>query len=248
MSKTTEYHQILRTLPDWEPYLRAESHLPGPRGNLELAQAAADEATPEQIERLLSYGPDIAAENTPDAFLAVCGTIALGRLLAEGNMAALPRLRELANDPRWRVRESVAMALQRWGDADMDGLIAGIRSWALGTPLEQRALAAGLCEPRLLGDDKYARATLNLLNQITHSILFIQERKTEAFQALRKGLGYCWSVAIAALPEEGKAYFKSWVNTPDPDIRWILRENLKKNRLAKMDAVWVDRMRKVGIQ
>ena len=25
----------------------------------------------------------------------------------------------------------------------------------------------------------------------------------------------------------------------DPDIRWIMRENLKKNRLVGMDAAWV---------
>ncbi len=248
MSRTAEYQNILQKLPDWEPYLRAESRLPGPRSNLELAQAVAEEATPEQIERLLSYGPDTAAENTPDAFLAVCGTIALGRLLAEGKMEALPRLREQANDPRWRVRESVAMALQRWGDADMASMIESIRSWAHGTPLEQRAMAAGLCEPRLLGDAGNARAALDLLNQVTRGILTNQERKTEAFQALRKGLGYCWSVAIAALPDEGKAYFESWLTTSDPDIRWILRENLKKNRLAKMDAAWVGRMQQEGIQ
>ena len=25
----------------------------------------------------------------------------------------------------------------------------------------------------------------------------------------------------------------------DPDIQWIMRENLKKNRLVRMDADWV---------
>ncbi len=81
----TDYHTVLCSLPDWEPYLRAESGLPGPRGNLELAQAVADEAVSDQIEHLLGYSTDIAPENTPDAFLEVCGTIALGRLLVEGN-------------------------------------------------------------------------------------------------------------------------------------------------------------------
>jgi hypothetical protein len=248
MSKTSSYQETLRTLTDWETYLRAESRLPGPRANLELAQAVAEEATSEQIERLLAYGPDAAPENSPDVFLAVCGIIAMGRLLAEGQMKILPRLREMANDPRWRARESVAMALQRWGDADTPGLIEGVRSWAYGTPLEQRAMAAALCEPRLLREPEHARAVLDLLNQVTGSILTLPDRKTEAFQALRKGLGYCWSVAMAALPGEGKAYFESWTTSPDPDIRWILRENLKKNRLVKMDAAWVQRMQKAGLQ
>ena len=42
------------------------------------------------------------------------------------------------------------MALQRWGDADMDGLLAAMTDWAAGNPWEQRAAAAALCEPRLL--------------------------------------------------------------------------------------------------
>lgn len=248
MSKTADYRLILRTTPDWETYLRAESRLPGPRANLELAYAATEEATPQQIDLLLAYGPETAPENTPDAFLAVCGTMALGRLLAEGNLDHLPRLRALANDPRWRVREGVAMALQRWGDANMPALLEHMRGWASGTPLEQRALAAGLCEPRLLRDPAHARAVLELLEQVTMNILAIKERKSEAFQALRKGMAYCWSVAIAALPDEGKAAFERWVPTCDPDIRWIVRENLKKNRLQKMDPAWVDRMLKTVLQ
>ena len=35
---------------------------------------------------------------------------------------------------------------------------------------------------------------------------------------------------------------EKWLASPDPDIRWIMRENLKKNRLVKMDAAWVARM------
>jgi len=27
----------------------------------------------------------------------------------------------------------------------------------------------------------------------------------------------------------------------DPDVRWIMKENLKKNRLLRMDADWVRR-------
>ena len=34
---------------------------------------------------------------------------------------------------------------------------------------------------------------------------------------------------------------EKWLVSPDPDIRWIMRENLKKNRLVRMDAAWVAR-------
>ncbi len=42
MNKSDTYRQILATLPEWEPYLLQESGLPGPRGNIELAQVVAD--------------------------------------------------------------------------------------------------------------------------------------------------------------------------------------------------------------
>ena len=248
MDKITAYRAALREITDWEPYLRANSNLPGPRGNLELVFAAAEEAAPVMIERLLANDPLRAPENTPEAFLAVCGTVALGRLLAESADEAeqariLARLRGLANDPRWRVREGVAMALQRLGDASVERLLAAIEDWAEGAPLEQRAAAAAICEPRLLRPPRHAAAALGLLDRITNRLQVSRARKSDAFQALRKGLGYCWSVAVAALPEEGKARFAAWADCPDPDVRWVLRENLKKNRLQKMDPAWTAAMK-----
>lgn len=58
---------------------------------------------------------------------------------------------------------------------------------------------------------------------------------------LRKGLAYCWSVAVASCPQEGKQRFEYWLDSPDKDVRWIVRENLKKKRLWRMDADWVTR-------
>ncbi|MBA3873794.1 MAG: hypothetical protein H0X30_32070, partial [Anaerolineae bacterium] len=57
----------------------------------------------------------------------------------------------------------------------------------------------------------------------------------------RKGLAYCWSVAVAALPEQGKPLMEKWLASSDKDIRWLMRENLKKDRLKRMDSAWVDR-------
>jgi len=56
---------------------------------------------------------------------------------------------------------------------------------------------------------------------------------------LRKGLAYCWSVAAAALPAEGKLYMEKWFDSSDRDVNWIMRENLKKKRMERMDAGWV---------
>jgi hypothetical protein len=235
------YRERLRALKDWDAYLRAESGLPGPRGNLELAQAAADEGDEATFRRYLGCTADLAPVNSPDEFLAFCGAVGLGRLLAEGRLDLLPDLRRCASDPRWRMREGVAMALQRWGGVDMDALLAAMAEWAAGTPLEQRAAAAAVCEPRLLKQEGHARAALEILDAITGAAHRSGTRRGEEFLALKKGLGYCWSVAAAALPAEGKKLMEAWMVVDDPDVRWIMKENLKKERLKRLDPAWVER-------
>jgi hypothetical protein len=243
MSSTDTYYVALHNLPaaDWDAYLLAHSNLPGPRGNLELAAVAADLGDAAQFRRWAALGPDVAPENTPGCFLAFCGIVGLGTVLRESPeefSETLRGLRGLASDPRWRIREAVAMALQRWGDADMPGLLAAMADWAAGNPWEQRAAAAGLCEPRLLKEPEHAAAVLRILDAITASIGQIADRKSDAFKTLRQGLAYCWSVAVAARPDAGKPLMEKWLASPDPDIRWIMRENLKKHRLVKLDGAW----------
>jgi hypothetical protein len=245
MTKADLYRIKLSEMDDWDAYLLRESGLPGPRGNIELAQVVADAGDRGLFERYLAYTANMAPVNSPYEFLAFCGAVGLGRLLAEGDQDLLPELRRCASDPRWRMHEGVAMALQRLGDADMPRLLAAMSEWAGGTPLEQRAAAAALCEPRLLVKADHARATLQILDRITGSIERIGDRKNADFLTLRQGLGYCWSVAVAALPAEGKPLMEKWLRSPDKDIAWIMRENLKKARLARMDADWVTRWRTI---
>ena len=135
------------------------------------------------------------------------------------------------------------MALQRLGDADMPRLLSAMQEWSTGTPFEQRAAAAALCEPRLLTEPDHARAVLAILDAITASIPARKDRRDEGFLAFRKGIGYCWSVAVAALPPAGKPLMEKWLDHPDKDIRWIMKENLGKARLARMDADWVETCR-----
>lgn len=56
MGKKDQYRDDLRHLPrsEWENYLLKFSGLPGPRGNIELAQAAAEEGNSEQFESWLT--------------------------------------------------------------------------------------------------------------------------------------------------------------------------------------------------
>jgi hypothetical protein len=230
VSRADEYRRELREAPDWEAYLRAHSNLPGPRGNLELLGAAADVGSLAQFER-------VAASD--DEFVAACGAAGLGQVAAAGEDGVLPKLRSLASDGRWRVREGVAMGLQRLGDARMNRLLGEMERWADGSPLEQRAAAAALCEPRLLGDPAHVRRVLAVLDRITASLASAPDRRSEDVRVLRQGLAYCWSVAAAALPEEGRTALDRWMATDDPDVRWVMRQNLGKRRIGALGTDWV---------
>src|SRR5204863_5194940 len=75
-----------------------------------------------------------------DEFLALCGTAGLGRIALLEPDTVIKRLHELASDPRWRVREGVAIALQRIGREDMPGLLVVMKGWAGDEPFVQRAV------------------------------------------------------------------------------------------------------------
>jgi len=239
MTRTELYRAQLSAMTDWEPYLWEHSGLPGPRANLELAQVVADIGDEVLFMRLLGHDASRAPVNSPQEFLAFCGVVGLGRLAAEGRLDLLPLIRTHASDPRWRMREGVAMALQRLGTRDMGTLLREMKQWARGNLLERRAAAAGLCEPALLREPADVAKVLAILDLITASVLKEKERKSAELVALKKRLGYCWSVAVVALPDQGKPRMERWFASDDPDVRWIMRENLKKARLARMDARWV---------
>lgn len=236
MAEIVLYIAALKKLDNWIPYLEQESHLPGPRGNLELAHAVAQIGSREQFEQLLGY--HAAETNTPQEFLLFCGVLGLGKLAAEGDLTQLSRLKQYASDPRWRIREAVATGLQLVGDRNMELLLQEMSAWSKGNWLEKRAAAAALAEPRLLKQTETAQKALFILDSITESMSNASHRADEGFKTLRQAMGYCWSVVVAALPVEGKKQMERWLTSADKDIRWIMGENLKKNRLLKADPSW----------
>ena len=229
MSRVEEYRAALRALPeaDWAAYLTDRSGLPGPRGNIELGLAFAEEASSDQINSVIATG---------DEYLTFCGVVGLGRLLAEGTGTGA-RLRAHATDERWRVREAVAMALQRLGDADVSRMLTLATTWAGDTdPLVQRAALAGVCEPRLLHTPNASATAVDLCYQVTESLAArpSEERRRREVRTLRQALGYCWSVAVAADPARGLPRFEALDPTSDRDVAWIVAANRKKTRLAHL--------------
>ena len=222
-SRVDTYRAELRSLADWEPYLKKHSGLPGPRANLELVAAVAEEGDADRLWRLSA---------SQDEFLALCGAAGLGRIALLEPETVMKWLRELAADPRWRVREGVAMALQRIGREDMKGLLAAMRAWSRDGAFVQRAVVAGLCEPALLKNDADTVEVLAILDHITRSLAATSDRKHDGFHVLRQALGYGWSVAAAAAPKNATPYLEKWLRSADRDVAWVMKSNLSKARMA----------------
>ena len=230
MTRREGYRADLQSLaPDGvAAYLTARSGLPGPRGNLELLDAFGDVGDARLVRRFAT---------DPDEYLRCCGIVGLGRLLTEGAAELAGELRGHACDPSWRAREAVAIALQRLGDADPGRLRAIVADWVGDErPLVQRAAIAAVCEPRLLTDPTTAGAALDACAAATAGLLAVPEdqRRHADVRTLRQALGYCWSVAVAAEPARGLVAFATLRREADPDITWVVRENLHKARLRRL--------------
>jgi hypothetical protein len=230
-----------------QDYIVSNSNLPGRRGNLELAAALAElvaDYAGSEAGRLwplcLELSSISAAEapvNDPRELLPFCGAVGLGAIgstCPDYFAPAVSRLKTLANDPRWRMREAVAMGLQRLLAQRKADVFQALAGWiAAGSLLELRAAAAAVAEPPLLTGQEEARLALELHRQIIERGLATKTRKSEAFRVWRKALGYTLSVVVRAVPGEGFEFMAHLVKTQDPDGRWIVKENLKKSRLTR---------------
>ncbi len=244
MGKMEEYRQALKEVNDVRAYLLDNSNLPGPRGNLELAQVAAMEIPADLLTGWTNLTADDAPVNTALEFLTFCGVLGQGRLTLEGDSQALERIVKAASDVRWRTREAAAMALQWIGKKDIQKLVGILPRLANGTLYEMRCAVAAICEPVLLVDPPVSQFALQLLDGITLSFSQYPNRKEDGFIVLKKGLSYGWSVAAAANLSYGKPFMEKWLQSTDKDVRQVMQENLKKNRLIRLDEVWVNLWKK----
>ncbi|MGD0636472.1 MAG: hypothetical protein ABSA72_00330 [Nitrososphaerales archaeon] len=216
-------------------YLSANSNLPGPRANLALLEAFSSElrklceGSPERFWRL-----SIQLCAAADEFVAMCGARGVGQVGGSSDsyyLRSVTKLRSLASDPRWRVREATAMSLQGL-IVDRPETAGRLEVWAKdGNWLEMRAVAAGVAEPRLMKSAGFAMKALDLHRLIVGRLAGSGDRESEGFGALRKCLAYSISVVVAAAPEEGFPFLRDLAGRPDSDLAWICGQNLKKNRL-----------------
>jgi hypothetical protein len=231
-----------------EFFLREQSHLPGPRANLKLVDDVSDllaeavSTRPEDVGRVIAHLTREAKTlevNTPGEFVVLCGVVASGLCASVyplWRQEVVARLSEFAANASWRVREGVAIAFQRLLEAAPEETSACLRIWAgEGDCWQQRASIAAIAEPALMNDAIIRDAAFDIQQVVIrrfHAIA-LPERKREDVRVLRQAMGYALSVMTAALPERGFALMRECASWDDADINWIIRENLKKKRLAK---------------
>jgi len=232
-----------------EFYLREQSRLPGARANLELANelsyllAALAKEQPDEVRALLDYlisdERHKVVSNTPAEFVVLCGVVAYGAcaaVQAKWRSEVFELLGQYACSTCWRVREAVATAFQRLlMGAPQEAISYLTIIAAQGNYFQQRAAIAAFAEPALLHSSDIAHAALAVQHVVLERVHAApaKERKREDFRVLRQTLGYAVSVVTAAAPEKGFALMHNCARWGDADINWILRENLKKKRLAK---------------
>ena len=243
MSRREDYGQQLQGARDVIAFLRKESRLPRPRANLELLDAAADADDQWPYRRWIATG---AGHDPTDEFVAMCGVVGLGRLIAEGATELVTDLRAARAIQAGESGRPLRLPSSGVGDHDVGALFGIVQPRGTARPFMQRAAVAAVCEPRFLKAPAASRRALDLLDRVTASIGRASDRKSDEFRALRQAMGYCWSVAVAANPEQGKPAFERWASSSDPDIRWIVAENLKKARLKEMDPRWAARLTALG--
>ena len=261
MSKISEYKSAITeyiSVHDYsglKEFLKSNSNLPGPRGNLEMAFAFGDCFDTETVTdgmwefllELSGIGVREAPVGDPSEILPFCAVLAAGSYYAQAGEERKAHvrviLRAAMNDGRWRMREAAAMGYQRMAEKDIEAVTMIFDAVYPGSNfLEKRAVIAALAHPPLLKDKSTALYSLAISEDIMNGIceLTADELKSDEFKVLSKGLEYALSVFTAHAPEEGFYMLARFAAIPHKDIRRIIKSNLGKARLKDKFAEQAD--------
>jgi hypothetical protein len=228
--------------------LLAGSRLPGPRLNLALVREFAGavgevvrqpqpptDALVDLLDGWAALPPADAPGDGPVVILPCAAVAAYGDVAVarrEWWSDEMEKLRRAASDSRWRVREVVAMALQRVLSHDWDRTAAVVRTWTEDPdPLVVRAAAAAVAEPSLLREaDRGLDAEAVQRGAVARlAAVPAGERRRDDVRTLRQALGFTISVVVAATGDG--AVLDELDSSGDPDLQWVARQNRKKARL-----------------
>jgi len=221
-------------------FLIANSGLPGPRGNLTLSHEAAEKTAALWssdvvfAKTLLRSWETSQMEYLRHCFTVACGAVCRDHSETRGEL--VPKMKQCLYDRFWRTREGVMFGLQEMTLKDPAYVVNLLEDWCREPDaMLLRNAVIVLSEPRLLKADSKVIASCSSFH--TRAISFYlnsskTERKTSDFQLLKKTLGFSVSVLISVDPSHFPL-LEGWAAIDDDDARWIVKENLKKARIAK---------------
>lgn len=223
--------------------LLENSKLPGPRANLELLYTFTTSASEKEIVDCLNIQQ--VSLNTPEEFALTCGVAASIYHSAATLGRVDPDYIKYANHESWRVREGICIGFQKSKNllTSMQ-MLEDLQILSRGTALEMRTYIATLSEPCLLMDYIDPNWLLNELYRITSEQFQNKDKIDDELKVLRKALGYCWSVPLCGDGADKTHFEKLLELRNNKHIQWIIKENLKKKRLEKLDNDWVCSMLK----
>lgn len=252
MTKKAHYQTEILCLLDLndfkglKQYILENSNLPGRMANLTLISAIADSFS-KNFSLSNSWYPvliewlDLEANgNDAETVLVLTALESLGSLYEhcdnQQRTEIAQKLHASLNDERWRVREIVTESYKRIGLDSYDLLVELFQSIITNdlTPLEIRGILATLAHPILLQTPQQLGFAQKILEiSFDYYLDFNAEKFTkEDKKVLRKGLSFAPSVIINKTPDTGFNYLKMLVEKNNKDLTRIVKENLKKKRLA----------------
>jgi len=196
-------------------YLENESHLPGPRANVELitqfvagCSSNRSAALRSDLEQWLKTPLIDAPVNSAAEYPVACAAAGLAAWIVDDPELTASTLSLAAHDSRWRTREAVTIGLQQVGREQPEPILDLVQVWGgSGDAYLERAALVTLADTPLLRNPGAAQLGLTLVDRILDRLQGLPQaqQKTEGNQILNKALAFTISLFVAASPEAGFA-------------------------------------------
>ena len=228
--------------------LELQSGLPGPRVNMNLAVAFAYECasigpkTDDLAYAMANLPPDEARGASGKEFLSVCGVLAVGNraMVAKENAVrdrALVLLEEKADDPRFRVRDAVPLALAMMGQKMKADLADRVEPW-MDRYFQATAVIRALSEPIWL--ETFAHdAYYQPINLLDSAFVLAHEAPRSAFRypghkALVEALGWVPKAVARRFSQQMFDRYAIWAEgVKIPELRDAILQNIDDTQMKK---------------
>lgn len=228
--------------------LELQSGLPGPRMNDVLANAFAHEChalgpkVDELVYAMASLPPDEARGASGKEFLSVCGVLAIGARAASAKQPAsrdraLELLEDKAEDPRFRVRDAVPLALASLGSVMKLELAERVSGW-MDRYFQAAAVLRALAVPSWL--ETFATGAHAPVIELLHAAFVLaHEAPRSAFRypghkALVEALGQVPKAVARRFGASMYDQYKVWAGyVKIPELRDAILANLDDTQMKK---------------